>query len=132
MTIQKTISVQGAILEGGPDCSCTDGAACATSISVKQTPRSVLTVERDINQPLPAGTYLDLLTLTGLTNATFFSIKVTGGVIYVRASSTNGGADMIWPVSQLLVLSNPTSGSELTALAVRGVGTIECKIAGTA
>ncbi len=81
-----------------------------------------------VNSPSPA--FFDLLTGTGITKLRYIYIRARVGAFVVRVSSAGGGTDQVFDLSRLLVVSNPTPGTEWTALAIQGVGDVEVQLAG--
>lgn len=69
--------------------------------------------------------------LEGIAAVRLVAVRSTSGAsMKLRASSTNGGASQVWPISDVLVAHLPGSGDELTALSLSGTGEVEYLIAG--
>jgi hypothetical protein len=129
MAVPKKLELRGAVTSGPvtPTSSPFPTGESIVSLNVDQTPQADVAKAFSVNSP---SSFQDILTGTGITNLTFISLRVRSGTFQVRRTSA-GGADQIDTLSELLVVSNPTSGSEWTALAVQGVGDIEMLLAGT-
>lgn len=70
--------------------------------------------------------------LEGISGVRLLLVRSTGGAsLKVRATSTNGGAAQVWPVSDVLAAHLPGTGDELTALSISGTGEVEYLIAGS-
>ena len=104
------------------------GARCPSPISVSQIASNAIHVpERTINSPV---TWIDLLTANGFSEITGLLLNVASGSIELRVSS-DLAVDQVIPVSGFHGFASKTVGTELTAVAVRGVGTFELMLAGT-
>jgi hypothetical protein len=75
-------------------------------------------------------TYVDLLSGMGISSVHFVALRVQAGSLEVRYT-TGLGADQLIPISDFIVLSNPVSGSQLTALSARGTADFEIIVAGS-
>jgi len=96
-------------------------------IAVSQITQGSSVGARRINTPSPG--FLDLLAGTGITSLRYLVLIVRNGVFVVRMSSS-AGADQLLTVSEFIAFSNPQSGSQITALAIQGVGDIDLVMAG--
>lgn len=80
-----------------------------------------------VNSPSPA--FKDLLQGMSISAVRLVAMRVFGGSLVVRWT-TAAGVDQLTTVSDLLVISNPNAGSEITALAAQGVANVELIVAG--
>jgi len=81
---------------------------------------------RTINSP---STFVDLIAGMTISAVRFVIIRTTGGVATLRLT-TPAGEDQLLSISDLFILSNPVSGSEVSALAIKGSVNIEVLISG--
>ncbi len=81
---------------------------------------------RTINSP---SAFVDLLAGMSISAVRFIVLRVTGGVATLRLT-TPAGDDQLITISDLLILSNPARGSEITALAIQGTVNVEVIVSG--
>lgn len=125
--MSRKFEIVGSAFLDTASCSAS-GARCPSPISVSQSVTNALHVpERTINS---AATWIDLLTANGFAAITGLLLNVASGSIELRVTSALA-ADQIVPVSGFYGFASKTVGTELTAVAVRGVGTFELMLAGT-
>ena len=129
MAVPKKLTSSGGVTLGPiqPTCSPFPSADCVASLAAMLTTEADITIARQINSP---AVYVDLLAGTGITNVKAFLLRVTGGTLDVRRTSPLA-VDQEDRVSDLMLVINPISGSEWTALAVRGTAALEAIIAGS-
>lgn len=127
----KKVELTGAATIGSPGVGC-----CATGVDIGstiglsfcQTVVDAGVLARSINSP---GAFVDLLAATGLTSVNLVVLKVLGGANLEVRYSTDGHADQIIRASGFHLIANPSLGTQITALAIRGVGQIEYIVAGS-
>lgn len=124
VSILGSAAVQPLLPTSQPFPSLTDGM----SLNLQQTRSAVRSDETSVNTP--ALSPLDLLAGLQITAVRFFSLRVVGGTCLVSYQSPAFAGTMQVPVSDLLVLSNPLSGSEITSLLISGNANVEYIIAG--
>lgn len=108
---------------------------CASGVNVESiiglsfcsAVQSAFSSARTINDLV---SFVDLLAASGLTTVRLVVLKVLGGANLEVRYSTPGNADQVVRASGFHLIANPTLGSEITALAVRGSGQIEYIVAG--
>lgn len=128
MTTPQEIRFAGAVTLGPPSACCLRPSSIFTQpVDVCQVAQAGITQERRINSPSPA--FVDLLANTGITNLRYINMLARQGVFTVRITWT-GGVDQLLPLSEYLALSNPQTGSQITALAIQGVGDLSLVLAG--
>ena len=132
MTVPKKASVSGAVVIGPiqPTAAPFPSGECVVSLAAELTVQADYNQSRTINSP---ATFVDLLAATGITNVRLLALRARAGTFEVRVTSDNSGTpivDQILTLSDLWVITNPSSGSQFTAVAVRGVGDLEITIAG--
>ncbi len=132
MTVPKKLAISGALRIGPiqPTAAPFPSGDCVVSLNAEQTTQADVSFARSINSP---GAFVDLLTGTGITNIRALHMRARGGTFEIRYTADNSGspiADQVTTLSDELLLTNPASGSQWTALAVRGVGDLEVTIAG--
>jgi hypothetical protein len=96
------------------------------SLYLTQTRQVVSPGSRALASP---AAFVDLLANSGITNCRLAAIRVSGGVIQIRHSTPSYAAQII-QCSDLWVVSEPTAGSEITALAIQGTAQVEYLLAG--
>lgn len=127
----KKIELTGAATIGASGSGC-----CASGVNIEgiiglsfcSTVVAAFSGARTINDLV---TFVDLLSATGLTTVNLVVLKVLGGANLEVRYSTPGNADQVVRASGFHLIANPTLGSEITALAVRGAGQIEYIVAGS-
>lgn len=125
--MSRKFEITGAAFLDTASCAA-PGSRCPSPISVSQSVTNALHVpERTINSP---ATWIDLMTANGFSTVTGLLLQVASGSIELRVSSALAN-DQVVPVSGVHAFASKTVGTELTAVAVRGVGTFELMIAGT-
>jgi hypothetical protein len=130
VSVPKKLEVAGAATLGPiqPTCAPFPSGECVFSINLSQTTQADSAKSLSVNSPV---TWVDLLAGTGITNVSFFSLRVRNATNFEVRFTTAGGADQIIRLSDLFVYSSPVSGQQITALSVRGVGDMELLVAGT-
>lgn len=84
----------------------------------------------DIATPSPGWL---VLPLEGIGKVRLLAIRsLDGASVKLRATSVNGGADQVLPISGLVVQVQPGVGDEYTALSLQGAGRVEYLLAGEA
>lgn len=127
----KKVELTGSATIGSPGAGC-----CASGVDIEgivglsfcSTVTSAFAGSRTINDLV---SFVNLLTSTGLTTVSLVVLKVLGGANLEVRYSTPGNADQVVRASGFHLIANPTLGSEITALAVRGNGQIEYIVAGS-
>ena len=132
MTFPKKLTVSGALRIGPiqPTVAPFPSRDCVVSLNTEQTTQADVSNDRSFNSPV---TFVDLLTGTGITNIRALHLRARGGTFEIRYTADNSGSpivDQVTTLSDELLITNPSSGSQWTALAVRGVGDLEVTIAG--
>lgn len=132
MAVPKEAKVSGAVTIGPiqPTAAPFPSGECVASLASVLTTQADYSQARSISSP---AAFVDLLTATGITNVRLLVLRARAGTFEVRVTSDNSGApivDQIFTLSDLLVITNPASGSQFTAVAVRGTGDLEIAIAG--
>lgn len=130
MAIPKQLLVAGGVSIGPiqPSAATFPSGERTQSLNLSQTVQADANKTQSLNSP---AAWVDLLAGTGITNLSFYSLRVRNGSSFELRFTTGGGADQILRVSELSVYSSPTSGQMITALAARGVGDFELELAGT-
>ena len=132
MSVPKKATVSGAVDIGPiqPTAAPFPSTQCVASLASEMTTQADYTQARSITSP---SSFVDLLASTGITNVRLLVLRARAGTFQVRVTSDNSGVplvDQIFTLSDLLVITNPSSGSQFTAVAVQGVGDLEITIAG--
>lgn len=126
MPVVKAISVKGGVKLGSADCAVVfPGSEVLSKIdtsylsSASSGPRAFTLAD--------AVTWVDLLENTGITEAAFVMVKVSGGSVELRRT-IGSNVDQIVNVSCLELWISPNNRA--TALAIRGSADVEIIIAG--
>lgn len=123
------VTLLGALTVGSAGGCCGSGAGdIAFPLEACGTATASIYNKFDFNSPV---TWIDLLAGSGITAAAYAAIKIRGGTNVELRITTPSAADQTFRLSDLWVYSSPVSGQQITALAVRGVGSIERMIAGS-
>lgn len=130
MTVPKQLNIDGAMSIGPiqPTTFPFPSGEGTVSLNTTQTtqadngPRGL-----SVNSP---SSFQDLLSNSGVTNIRALYLRVRTGQLTVQVSSS-AAAMQQFVVSDMLVLSCPIPGTELTALGVKGTADIELMMAGT-
>jgi hypothetical protein len=127
VAVPKQLKVTGAASLGpfAENCGTVPTGECGASLNFTQTVQADRVFSRAINSP---AAFVDLLD-AAFTNVRYVLLRVRAGTFTVRVTSP-AGVDQFFTLSDLLVVSNPSSGSEWTAIAVQGTGDIEVMLAG--
>lgn len=129
MGVSQLINVQGSVTLG-PVLPCGTAFPSVQStidLALQQTRQLGRTESMTINVNSPSFASL----VAGLTFSAirFVALRVQSGILTLRVT-TPAGAQQLFTVSELIVLSNPQAGSEITALDAQGVANVELIIAG--
>lgn len=129
MTVPTQLRVTGASKIGPiqPTSAPFPSGEAVYSLNFEETVQENLCRTFSVNSASPA--FFDLLTGSGIANLRYLYLRVRVGSFVVRLSSS-AGADQVFDLSRLLVVSNPQPGTGWTALAIQGVGDIEIQLAG--
>lgn len=126
MAVPKKLKFVGTVTLGPCQSTCAafPSADYTSQLLQEMTTQADVQFARDINSP---AAFVDLLAGTGITAVRAYVLKITGGALDVRVSSSSG-ADQLKRCSDLEIWISRTLGAEITALAVRGTASIEVMI----
>lgn len=128
MPTPQQIAFKGAVTLGPPSASCLiPSGVVAIPIDVCNIAQASVSRSLRLNSPSPA--FENLLAGSGITSLRYGLLIARNGVFTVRISWP-GGVDQLIPLSEYWAFSNPQTGSQITALAVQGVGDLEVVLAG--
>ena len=126
----EKITITGSVTSNPPS-ACSTFPSFAKSLpfnEVKNLEKSLCKFEQ-ISVASPS--FQDLLAGSSISQVKLFAMKVSGGSLLLRVSSTDGGADQLIPVSGLVIWTADQTGQELTAMAVQGTASLEFFVAGS-
>jgi len=129
MSVPKQVKISGAMTIGPiqPTTAPFPSGEGVVSLNLLHTsqvdtgPRS-----RMINSP---ASFEDLLAGTGITNLRWLYLRPRNATLTFRLTSP-AGVDQVLTISEMLVMSCPSPGSEWTSLGVQGAGDLEMMLAG--
>jgi hypothetical protein len=128
MSTPQIIRFAGAVTLEPPSASCLlPSGVTAIPLDIRQLAQSSVNRALRVNTPSPG--FLDLLANSGVTNLRQGLLIARNGIFTVRITWA-GGVDQLIPLSEYWAFSNPQTGSQITALAIQGVGDLEMLIAG--
>lgn len=129
MTVPKKLEVSGAVTTGPiqPTAAPFPSGQSTLSLNSEQTPLADFNNAMSVSVMAPS--FTDVLAGTGITNVKFIAMRVRNGTLVVRVT-TAAAVDQEFSLSDTLVISNPTAGTEVTALAVQGTADLELMVTG--
>lgn len=129
MSSTGQLTLSGAATLGACGCGSLGAGECVFPIDLNQVAQANLGRKFRLNSP---ASFVDQALATfGISVARFIAIRVSGGAVTVRVTST-AGVDQVFDVTDLLVLANPLAGYGVTALALKGVADIQILLTGDA
>lgn len=129
MSVPATLRVSGSTKIGPiqPTSAPFPSQESVASLNFEETVQANKCQTISINSASPS--FFDLLAGSGITKVRYLYIQARVGSFVLRVT-TSAGVDQVFDLSRLLVLSNPQPGTEITAVAIQGVGDIELQLAG--
>lgn len=128
MTGPTRVEIAGGLTIGSASCCGGSSGGCDFSLDACQTVQASLSNSFSVNSPV---TWVDLLLGSGITEASLVALRVRNATNFEVRFTTASAADQVQRVSDLFVYSSPVTGQGITALACRGVASLERRIAGT-
>lgn len=128
MAVQQKVTSSGAVTIGPSNAGCSPFPSVESVVSLNET--RTYGVSRVMSRSLASpAAFVDMLAGLGISAVRLMVLRVQSGSLQVRVSSS-AGVDQVFNVSSTLYLSNPLTGTELTAVSFQGTADFELVVAG--
>ena len=128
MAVQQKVVTQGSVTIGPAQASCAPFPSMESTI-VLNGERFFGVKRADVVSISSPVAFVDLLAGLTISAVRLLVLRVQAGSIVLRTSSA-AGVDQVVNISDVVYISNPVAGTELTAVSVQGTANIEYLIAG--